>query len=137
MQACLHQRTTGIDPAGDSLTEGPLCAKSDNGLVGMLLVLFASAGLEARTILPVSYFLQRLVRHDASTPLLSGRLGRAKRRQGCPVESHRARNELQLLVRRTKIDSHVFYRGRKDKKMDVPFLFSAANVYARVATVSR
>src|SRR5690554_528687 len=32
------------------------------------------------------------------TPLFSGSLGRAKRRQGCPVEGHQARNELQLLV---------------------------------------
>ncbi|WP_286803966.1 hypothetical protein, partial [Marinobacter sp. UBA2498] len=33
------------------------------------------------------------------TPLFSGSLGRAKRRQGCPVEGRQARNELQLLVR--------------------------------------
>ncbi len=32
------------------------------------------------------------------TLLFSGSLGRAKRRQGCPVEGHKARNELELIV---------------------------------------
>src|SRR5690554_5235149 len=32
------------------------------------------------------------------TPIFSGSLGRAKRRQGCPVEGRQVRNELQLLV---------------------------------------